>query len=149
MKLLEAIARADLLRPNAIDNSIKASWVYELEGDIAECMDVEYPVNPYPKDSEEDLLMPYPKDNIYALYLCAMIDNAVEDTQLYMNDMVVANNAIDEAKAWWRRHHIKKSGQYIRAFPWQRRIEVSEDEPTESTSDTTAETSTDSPTTGD
>lgn len=126
MKLLEAIARADMLRPNAIDNSIKADWVWELEAEIAEVMDVDLPENPYPNDSDE-LLMPTPKDNIYPLYLCAMIDLTVEDTALYANDYVVANDAITEAKKWWRRHHLKKSGQYVRAFPWQPKVKPAED----------------------
>ena len=149
MKLLDAIAMADKLRPNALENDIKARWLYELEGEIAELMDVEISPNPYPKDSEEELLMPYPKDNIYSLYLCAMIDNALEDTQLYMNDMIVANNAIAEAKAWWRRHHRKKSGS-IRCFPWQSPIkeEVEEDVTEDSVSDA-AETDTSIPTEGD
>ena len=124
MTLLHAIARADMLRPNALDNSIKADWVWELEAEIAELMDVELPENPYPDDGQ--LLMPSPKDNIYALYVCAMIDLTVEDTALYANDYVVANSAIVDAKKWWRRHHFKKSGQYIRAFSWQPRVESDE-----------------------
>jgi len=103
MKLLEAIARADELRPNAISNSMKASWVYQLEGELAEMIKIPYPINPFPEDAV--LVMPYPKDNIYELYLCAMIDNAQEDTELYMNDMSVANAAIDDAKKWYMRNY--------------------------------------------
>ena len=150
MKLREAIARADQLRPNALSNDLKAMWVYDLEGEIAELMDKDFVPNPYPQDSEEDLLMPYPKDNIYYLYLMAMIDNALEDTGLYVNDMTIANAAIDEAKRWWRRHNLKKSGQYIRAFPWQPQIksEVKEDETPEDTESDTEESGTDIPTEG-
>ena len=62
MKLYEAIARADMLRPNAIPEDIKASWIYELEGEFAEMMSVEIPANQYPDgDTETNLLMPYPK----------------------------------------------------------------------------------------
>lgn len=120
MNLLKAIARANKLRPNAIDDSIKADWVFEIEMEVAELMGVPYIPNSYPKDME--LLMPEPKDNIYYLYLMAMIDNAIEDTQLYVNDMVIFNEAKSDAFKWWRRHHMKPCGQYIRAYPWQRRL---------------------------
>lgn len=151
MKLREAIARADELRPNALSNDLKAMWVYDLEGEIAELMDKDFVPNPYPQDSEEELLMPYPKDNIYYLYLTAMIDLALEDTGLYQMDMTVANSAIQDAKAWYRRHNLKKSEQRIRAFSWQPKFkeEVKEDEPTEDTGTDTEETGTDTPTTGD
>lgn len=105
MRLLEAIARADELRPNAISNSIKADWVYQLEGELAEMIRMPYPKNPFPNDGL--LIMPSPKDNIYELYLCAMIDNANEDSALYMNDMEIANAAITDAKKWYMRNFHK------------------------------------------
>lgn len=158
MTLLKAIARANTLRPNAIDDSIKADWVWELEAEVAELMDWEAkteegevitcPINPFPNDCE--LLMPSPKDNIYALYLCAMIDNTIEDTQLYVNDMTISNKARDDAFKWWRRHNLKKCNQYIRAFPWQPKIkkEEVEDETTRITNKDTEEGTTDIPTSG-
>lgn len=150
MTLLKAIARADSVRPNALDQELKADWVMELEAEIAECMDVELPENTFPKDME--LLMPYPHDNIYYLYLCAKIDLTMEDTQSYVNDQVVADSAIVDAKSWWRRHNIKKCNQYTRAFPWQAPIPIKEKEEEDVTEDTdtdTTETVTDVPTQGD
>lgn len=143
MNLLKSIARADSVRPNAIDNDLKADWIMELEAEIAECMDAELPENTFPNDME--LLMPYPHDNIYYLFLCAKIDFAMEDTESYVNDMAAANQAIDEAKKWWRRHNIKKSRQYIRAFPWQPVIKEKEDvtNNTDSETETTDADSTD------
>lgn len=116
MKLYEAIARADIIRPNAIPEDIKASFIYELEGEFAEMMKVEVPKNPYPNvmESDKDLLMPYPKDNVYALYLCAMIDSINEETNLYQNDMMIANTAIKEARQWWWRNFAPKSHKYVK-----------------------------------
>lgn len=158
MTLLNAIAKANMLRPNAIDDSLKAEWVLELEGDVAELMDYEpepdedgnippFPVNPFPKDC--DLLMPFPKDNIYHLYVAAMIDFVMEDTQTYINDMTVANTAKDDAFRWWRRHNMKKCKQYIRAFPWQPIIKGEEDETPGTPDEDTTETDTDLPVEGD
>lgn len=117
MTLLKAIAGANALRPNMIDDSLKADWIYELESEVAELMDVELPEMDFPNDCE--LLMPKPHDNIYHLYVCAMIDFYLEDTTLYVNDMTIANSAKKSAFSWWRRHNMKKCNQYIRAFPWQ------------------------------
>ena len=104
MKLTEAIIKADELRPNIIGEEIKVNWVFELESEIAEMMRVSLPINKWPNE-EQELLMPFPKDNIYVLYLCAHIDNAQEDTELYANDITIANTAISEAKAWWWRNN--------------------------------------------
>ena len=147
MTLLKAIARADSVRPNALDQELKADWVMELEAEIAECMDVELPETTFPKDME--LLMPFPHDNIYYLYLCAKIDLTMEDTQSYVNDQVVADSAIVDAKSWWRRSHQKKCNQYTRAFPWQPIIKGEEDEPTEDPDTDPAETEPDVPVEGD
>ena len=104
MTVKEAIIRADELRPNAISDETKAAWLYEVEGELAEMMDVEAPENLWP-ETDAVLLMPYPKDGMYPLYLCAMIDNANEETALYANDMAVAQAAVNEARAWWWRHN--------------------------------------------
>ena len=115
MKLKQAIAQADSLRPNLIPDETKAAWVYGLEGEIAEMMRVEPPENVWPvSDDAAPLLMPYPHDGIYTLYLCAMIDNANEESALYANDMTVANAAITQAKAWWWRQNPSPSPKSIK-----------------------------------
>jgi hypothetical protein len=115
MHLLQAIEHADAVRINSIDDARKASIVIELEGEIAELMGEDAPVNPYPSDAE--LLMPAPRDNIYELYLMAMIDLENEDTQLFQNDYAAAQSAIADAKAWWRRHHRQdNSKNYYRGI---------------------------------
>lgn len=110
MTKAEAIKRADLLRPNVIPLYQKIAWLEELEGEFAECMETEPPVptdmDSYDKENDtEELLMPFPKEEVYELFLCAKIDNAHEETELYTNDMLVANQAISEAKRWWRRNN--------------------------------------------
>ena len=102
MKLLAAIEKANTLRPNAITDTMKADWIVALDGEIAEMMGLYPQDNEYPEDM--DLLMPYPHDEIYSLYCMAMIDNAQEETDLYANDLQVANQAISEARRWWWRN---------------------------------------------
>lgn len=104
MTLVNAIAKANELRPNSIDDEFKAQWVAELEGEVAEMMGTGAPYFDYPNDA--DLLMPAPHDYIYVYRLCAMIDAANEETTLYANDSVVFNDAMQKAQSWWRRHNM-------------------------------------------
>lgn len=103
MKIKTAISRADTLRPNTLDEEQKYAWLIELDGKLSESMGVDIPENPFPEDG--DLLMPAPCDNIYELYLVAMIDYYNQETGLYANDMEMFNAALNEAKAWWIRHN--------------------------------------------
>ena len=115
MTLLTAIAKANELRPNAIRDEIKADWVQNLEGDVAEMMEITPPTFSFPDDAE--LLMPAPHEYIYVYYLCALIAQANEESTLYANDMTVAQSAISEARAWWRRHHRPdESNNYVRGL---------------------------------
>lgn len=114
MRIKEAIARADKLRPNTIDDAQKAAWIYEIEGKLAETMKTEAPERLWPEDQE--LSMPSPYDNIYALYIMAMADFANMETDEYTNDMTVFNAAYAEAVAWWRRHHRPKQFQNWRTM---------------------------------
>lgn len=115
MTVKEAIRRADELRPNAIPEETKAAWLYEVEGELAEMMDLPDPENKWPEEDEE-LLMPYPKDGMYYLYLCAMIDLANEETNLYQNDMAIAQAAVNEARAWWWRNNYTRKPEMIRVM---------------------------------
>ena len=115
MTVKEAIRKADELRPNAITEETKAGWLYDLEGELAEMMEVDPPENLWP-EIDAVLLMPYPHDNMYYLYLMAMIDNANEETELYANDMTVAQEAMNESRAWWWRNNYTRKADRIRVM---------------------------------
>lgn len=97
------ISLADSARPNAITDSVKFSYLHELETSIAEMMQVEAPLNPFPGDT--DLLLPAPYDNVYKLYLMAMCDFELQDTELYEADFYMFNTKYKDAMAAWRRKH--------------------------------------------
>lgn len=103
MRIKEAIKRSDALRPNTISEDRKADWVYELEGRLSETRRAPPPARIWPVDST--LAMPPPYDQVYERYLCAMIDLANEDTDLYANDMALFESTYAAAIAWWRRTH--------------------------------------------
>lgn len=105
MTIDAAIARANELRPNIISEKQKVAWVWELEGKLAEMLGTPPPDPDKMLTADASLAMPHPCDNVYELYLCAMIDFANQETALYANDMAVFNAAMNEARAWWRRNH--------------------------------------------
>ena len=106
----------------------KAELLRKLDGQLTETFDADWkppvppddPVEPEepaeePKpvwpdpvwpETDPELLMPFPHDDLYVAYLCAQIDFFNMEMDLYQNDMIVYNNAMSEARAWWRRHHI-------------------------------------------
>lgn len=115
MMLRRAMAAADELRPNAVDEALKSEWLYRLEGQLAETLQVETPAWAWPEDQE--LLMPFPVDMVYVYWLCAMIDYAQLDTQQYQIDKAMYDTALSQALAWWRRHHrplVDEKGARIR-----------------------------------
>lgn len=113
MTIQEAINKADELRPNPISTESKVGWLNELNAQLSESMDVDIP-DKLTTESTDQLLMPFPYEQVYVLYLTAMIDNAQEEFALFNNDMAIYNQAMREALAWWRRHHKKNTINAIR-----------------------------------
>lgn len=103
MRVKDAIKRADELRPNTISEERKADWVYELEGRLAQVRRAPQPARVWPSDAA--LAMPPPYDLVYERYLCAMIDLANQETDLYANDQALFESTYKDAIAWWNRTH--------------------------------------------
>lgn len=104
MTVMTAIKRADALRMNSLDDEQKASWIMDLDGQLAEMFDVSVPDNEWP-EKDAVLLMPAPHEEIYQLYLICKIDYYNQEMSLYANDLAFYNAALAEAKAWYRRQH--------------------------------------------
>lgn len=111
MKVSEAISQANDLRDNTLADEQKATWLVGLDGEIAEIMGVEAPANTWP-ETDADLLMPAPHDDVYPMYLVAMIDYYNQESGMYANDMQVFNTAMSSARAWWRRNHKPDKQEY-------------------------------------
>lgn len=108
--LRNTIVQANSFRPNTIPEEEKAKWLYELDHSLLEMMERKEYENRWPEDQE--LLMPKPYDHIYRLYLISMIDFYMQDLNLYANDKELFNQAMKEAKAWWRRNHRPAENKY-------------------------------------
>ena len=106
MTLNQAIQRADELRPNSLERELKVGWVRELEGQVADFMGLPF------ERAEEDapLLMQAPFDNIYYLYVAAMIVVAQQDSDLYYNDSVLFNASMNRAKSCYISQNLPPDG---------------------------------------
>lgn len=107
MKKRVAIDRADALRMNTVSLEQKEAWLDDLDGQLTETMGKEQ------GEDGEELLMPYPHEEIYQLYLICKIDYYNQEMELYQNDMETYKEALGEALAWWRRNNRpEKSGKW-------------------------------------
>ena len=123
MTALEAMHKADILRPNDWPESIKLTWVENLESDFRAMVKDRHFRKPKPIEdfyeehdcSCDELIVPDPLSECYVFYLMAMIDNANADSALYQDDMALANSAIKTAREdYFRKHHVCAKNWRIR-----------------------------------
>lgn len=116
----KVLARANELRPNALDVGTKAAWVLGLEGQLvrevvmnADPAPQVDPPTEYPKDGDKPLTVESPYDRMYVLYLVAQIDLANEDMDEYNNALATFSTAFgDWARAYRRAHRPKSAGGF-------------------------------------
>lgn len=109
------VAKADALRPNAVSEAEKVAWVLELEEQLKHEF---YPR--YQREEEEappcageegtgrDTVLSGsgPFEGMYVRYLCAQIDLASQELELYQVDEPLYRAAMDEFRKDWNRTHI-------------------------------------------
>lgn len=107
MTISKAIQEADKNRPNAFDDETKVRWLSELDGTIAaelmrmsdeDLVQFEYdPVD----DLSTELLVYFPHDKIYQLYLIAKIDEFNGEYGRYANSSALYNAAYNDFAVWF------------------------------------------------
>lgn len=112
------LAEVHQVRPDVYGDELLTSWLSELDGKLStELLKMEAPVQySYPDDGETELLVPHPYDNLYVLYLIAMMDLYNREIDLYQNDMQVFNRAWSEYASQYRRTHLPKQEACLRVF---------------------------------
>ena len=111
----EVIERVDKIKLNSYEDSSKAAWLMELDGKLhAEGFGEEgrTPPREYPEDGDELLLVDAPYDNLYDLYLYAMIDFNNREIQNYNNSMELYGTALDEYRKHFHRTRLPPSAGY-------------------------------------
>lgn len=107
MTIAEVIALADGVKPNAFDSTAKTAWISALEGRIAadvflmgkeELARFRYT---WPDDRDTELLVEFPHDDIYVLWLQAQIDANNGEYNKYQNTMQIYNEAYGNFLRWF------------------------------------------------
>lgn len=96
MKLQEVLEKAEVLYPSSVVSSeMKTAWVSRVDGRVsAEILkETDFTAYDYPQDAESALLIPFPYDDVYDHYVCAMSAYMGKDYATYQNAMQMFNTA--------------------------------------------------------
>ena len=125
MTIQEAIAEANSLSNNLIDEALKIKWLSELDGRIYYEIIApnaksgafkEYTQNT-PSDTE--LIVPHPWDSLYVSYLEMEIARVSADNVRYANSRILFNDRYGAFSSWYVRTHKDDSSPNI-SFPVRR-----------------------------
>jgi hypothetical protein len=115
MTIIEAINKVDILKPNSYTPTEKVKWLSNLDGVIkAQIIDTHeggsdiefkgYDVNL--TDTEQELLVPAPYDDIYIKWLEAQIDYTNAEFGKYNNSITEYNTLYSAFERYYNRHHM-------------------------------------------
>lgn len=95
------IEHVDRVKPNVYLEDDKYEWMSRLDGMIArEVLHTELPAYDLPADADRPLLVEHPYDDLYSLYVMAMIDFYNHEYDHYNNAVLVFTERLDQYKAW-------------------------------------------------
>lgn len=120
--LKEILDRVEQEKPDAFSSDVKARWLTEVEGKIAlDCFlmsprDAQALRYRWPADQDAVLLVRFPNEEIYALYLEAMIDFHNGEPDRYQNTMERFNQAFLGFKQWLRMTFDDNPTGYLEMF---------------------------------
>lgn len=106
----KVIERVDAVKPNTFDEEMKTAWLAQLDGMIQKIVMqkdelIEYK---YPEDMDRELLVPFPFEDIYVLWLSSKIDFQNQDYDEYNNSAEAFNNVFSDFKKAYIREHMPK-----------------------------------------
>ena len=120
MKLIEAINRIDVLKPNSYSQGEKIQWLSNLDGIIKrEIIDTHeggeaVTFNGYTENTNltTELLVPAPYDDVYLRYLEMQIDYANGEYGKYNNSMAMYDTAYSNFQRFYNRTHMPKGTKF-------------------------------------
>ena len=103
-KVIESV---DSRRPNAYDEETKLGWINTLDGMVKRLVLQEKEATPYayPDDMDKELLVPFPFDSVYELYIESMIDYYNREYANYNNSAMMFEARFSEYKKAYIREH--------------------------------------------
>ena len=128
-KISKIIAQVDENKPNSFSQESKVAWLAQLDGkiaadiflmDVSEIRQLSYDPD---ADTETDLLVEFPHDDIYYYWLCAKIDAENGEYDKYQNTMQLYNASYNNFVCWFssvydpaRRCRCNTPSYYISAY---------------------------------
>ena len=112
----EVIERVDAVKPNVYPEESKHQWMAKLDGVVSlEVHEMEDPVlYDLPADGDKELLIPYPFDDVYDLYVAAMIDFHNKEYNHYNNSVLMFTERMEQFKAWYIRNNNPSKARNFR-----------------------------------
>lgn len=107
----KVIEQLDNVKPNAYSEEVKLGWISTLDGMVKKFV-IEEDVPPvpyaYPDDMNKELVIEYPFDDVYCLYLASMVDFYNKEYGEYNNSAAMFDYRFtDYKKAYIREHRVK------------------------------------------
>ena len=100
----------DTMTPNRVAISVKLRFLGEIEGKVRVELLGEDPRDLAPFDTEvpmgTELCVPHPYDQLYLLYIVAMMDYLNGDTARYENGAALFNQAYQAYGKWLKRQGV-------------------------------------------
>ena len=114
MTLIEAINRIDTLKPNNYTQTDKVKWLSSLDGIIKKEIidtheggaDVNFSGYDDNTPIEQELLVPFPYDDIYIKWLESQIDYNNAEYGKYNNSSMAYNTAYSAFERYYNRHNM-------------------------------------------
>ena len=107
MKVKDAIAAADAVKPNAFSEETKFQWLRRLEGRLQAEVFLMAPAH-----MDRELLVDPPYDDLYPLYLQARIDAENGEYNKYADSMTIYNSAYTAFVCWFCQLYDPAEGYY-------------------------------------
>ena len=106
----KVIEKVDGRRPNAYDEETKLGWISNLDGMVKRLIIQEDEITPYsyPEDMDKELVVPFPFDDLYELYIESMIDYYNREYGNYNNSAMMFEAQFTEYKKDYIRKHRAK-----------------------------------------
>lgn len=106
----------DNVKPNVYTEEDKYRWMARLDGQVS--LDVLEQTKPVvyelPGDADKELLIPPPFDDVYGLYVAAMIDFYNKEYNNYNNSVLMFQERYEDYKAWYIRNNMPKGAGNFR-----------------------------------
>lgn len=109
------IEYVDGVKPNVYSDDVKYKWINTLEGLISrEVMGEDAPEYALPDDADMPLLVSHPYDDVYSLYVAAMIDFHNREYNNYNNSVLMFTERLEAYKAWYIQRNMPKGARNFR-----------------------------------